>query len=483
MMSEKPTYEELENRIQELEKTESKLKISEAELRESQQVIEGILNGIPARVFWKDQNLVYLGCNKLFAQDAGFADPKDIIGKDDYQMGWRDQAELYRKDDREVIDSGDSKFLIEEPQTTPEGNIITLLTSKTPLRSATGEIAGVLGTYMDITDHKQAELALRQNEQRYKSAQRMGRVGNWEYDILAEKFWGSEETKRIYGFDPENKNFTTDEVENCIPDRETVHQALVDLIEKEKPYDLEFEIRPISGPERKIIKSIAEVVKDESGLPMKVIGVIQDITDLRQADAKLRKSEEKYRILFESSKDANYISSLEGHILEANRSFWDLFGYTEEDLPGLMVQDMYVNPNDRSKFIKEIEEHGFVKDFELELKNKRNIKLDCQITATVQLSPDGLIGGYQGIIRDVTEIRRRKIEKEKLISELQDALVQVKTLSGLLPICSHCKKIRDDKGYWNQIEVYILDHSDAEFSHSICQECAKKYYPDMDIYG
>ena len=109
------------------------------------------------RVFWKDKNLVYLGCNAVFARDAGFADPKDIIGKDDYQMGWRDQAELYRGDDRQVIESGCSKFLIEEPQTTPEGNTITLLTSKIPLRNSKGEISGVLGTYMDITERKRME--------------------------------------------------------------------------------------------------------------------------------------------------------------------------------------------------------------------------------------------------------------------------------------------------------------------------------------
>ena len=69
------------------------------------------------RVFWKDKDLVYLGCNTLFAKDAGFAEPIDIIGKDDYQMGWRNQAELYRNDDWEVIESGESKLLIEEPQT------------------------------------------------------------------------------------------------------------------------------------------------------------------------------------------------------------------------------------------------------------------------------------------------------------------------------------------------------------------------------
>ena len=68
------------------------------------------------------------------------------------------------------------------------------------------------------------------------------------------------------------------------------------------------------------------------------------------------------------------------------------------------------------------------------------------------------------------------------MQELKHTLLKVKTLSGLLPICAHCKKIRDDKGYWNQIESYIRDHSEAEFSHSICQDCAKKHYPDIDIY-
>ena len=74
-------------------------------------------------------------------------------------------------------------------------------------------------------------------------------------------------------------------------------------------------------------------------------------------------------------------------------------------------------------------------------------------------------------------------QREKVIIDLNKALSEVKKLSGLLPICSYCKKVRDDKGYWTQIESYIHDHSEAEFSHSICKECAKKYYPDMDLYN
>ena len=141
-------------------------KQAEELLHASQQLIEGIINAIPVRIFWKDKDLIYLGCNMIFARDAGFSDPKDIIGKDDFQMGWLDQAELYRSGDRQVMESGDSILLNEEPQTTPEGKTNIMLTNKMPLRNSIGEIYGILGTSMDITDRKGAvdEIKLKNQE-------------------------------------------------------------------------------------------------------------------------------------------------------------------------------------------------------------------------------------------------------------------------------------------------------------------------------
>lgn len=137
-------------------------KQAEAALRESRHMLQLVLDTIPARVFWKDLNLNYLGCNHLFARDAGLASPKEIVGRSDYQLGWTDQSERYRQDDLAVIQSGEPKINYEEPQTTPKGGLIWLRTSKIPLRDDVGRIIGVMGTYEEITELKRAEAQIYQ---------------------------------------------------------------------------------------------------------------------------------------------------------------------------------------------------------------------------------------------------------------------------------------------------------------------------------
>jgi len=143
-----------------------------------------VLDTIPVRVFWKDTEGRYLGCNWPFACDAGFDSPETLIGKDDYDMGWKNQADLYRADDRQVITSGIPKLQYEESQTTPAGTQLWLRTSKTPLRDLEGRIIGILGTYEDITERKQAEETLRTSEEKYKRLIETTRTG---YVILDDR--------------------------------------------------------------------------------------------------------------------------------------------------------------------------------------------------------------------------------------------------------------------------------------------------------
>jgi PAS domain S-box-containing protein len=124
----------------------------------SNKLLQTIINTAPVRIFWKSKDLQYLGANNFFAKDAGLSCSDELIGKNDFQLAWKEGAELYREDDRNVIESGVPKLFYEESQTTPNGNVIWLSTSKVPLRNEADEIIGVLGMYEDITGRKQTEI-------------------------------------------------------------------------------------------------------------------------------------------------------------------------------------------------------------------------------------------------------------------------------------------------------------------------------------
>lgn len=104
------------------------------------------------------------------------------------------------------------------------------------------------------------------------------------------------------------------------------------------------------------------------------------------------------------------------------------------------------------------------------------------ITVDPVFDDDGRMIKAVHIARDITQRIKIQHERERLLLELQKNRATLDTLSGLIPICSQCKKIRDDKGYWNQLESYIHNHTGVDFSHGICPECAKKLYPDLDLY-
>ncbi|MCG6535876.1 MAG: PAS domain-containing protein, partial [Syntrophales bacterium LBB04] len=132
---------------EELAISQELLAANQVKLAEAEQMLQLVIDTIPVRIFWKDVNLTYRGCNQLFAQDAGRQLPADLIGKSDYDMGWKEQADLYRQDDQAVIASGMPKINYEEPQTSPEGDHVWLRTSKVPLCDVDGSIIGILGTY------------------------------------------------------------------------------------------------------------------------------------------------------------------------------------------------------------------------------------------------------------------------------------------------------------------------------------------------
>ena len=135
------------------------------ELGRSQDMLKNIINTVPLRVFWKDRESRYLGCNPPFARDAGKSDPAEVVGLDDFQLPWREQADRLHADDQVVMESGEAKLFYESSMTTADGRKLWLNTSRIPLKNSADETIGLLGIYEDITQRKQDEAELRKYQE------------------------------------------------------------------------------------------------------------------------------------------------------------------------------------------------------------------------------------------------------------------------------------------------------------------------------
>jgi PAS domain S-box-containing protein len=154
-------------------------KAAEEQLRAARQMLELVTNTIPHHVFWKDRESRFLGCNAVFARDAGLASAADIVGKTDDDLPWHAQADLYRADDKETMLTGIAKLTYEEPQTSSSGEQLWLETSKVPLRNPDGEVIGVLGLYRDISARKQLEEERERLHAQLQQAQKMEALGQF----------------------------------------------------------------------------------------------------------------------------------------------------------------------------------------------------------------------------------------------------------------------------------------------------------------
>jgi PAS domain S-box-containing protein len=265
---------------------------AEEELRKSQEMLKLILDSIPVRVFWKDLDSVYLGCNKHFAEDAGLESPEQIIGMNDFELSWGDQAELYQSDDRQVMQSGVSKLDYEEPQSWPDGTQLWLRTSKSPLRNVDGAVFGVLGVYEDITKRKLTEMVLRESEQRLADAQRMAHIGNWELDLVTNKLEWSEEIHRVFETDPQTFAPSYEGFLELVhpSDRKGVGTAYSKSVKDKTPYSIEHRLRMPDG-RVKHVHERCQTFYDDDGNPIRSIGTVQDITERVKMEEALRRSQ------------------------------------------------------------------------------------------------------------------------------------------------------------------------------------------------
>jgi PAS domain S-box-containing protein len=276
-------------------------KRAEEKISNSQALLQRIINLLPVRVFWKDKSLRYLGCNEIFAKDAGKNSPEDMVGSDDFQTNWKEQAKSYRDDDQSVIKSGKPKLNFEEFQTTPKGDRICLKTSKVPLIDLQGNTIGLLGTYEDVTERKQAEELLRASETLFKTMFNEAPLGIALIDSL---------TGHIYSVNPMFAKIagrTMEEMTHIdwmsITHPDDVQKDLDNMVllnaGKIPGFQIEKRYLHNDGTYVWINMTIAPIYVEDKAHPRHLC-MIEDITERKQVEETLRESEERYRSLFEN---------------------------------------------------------------------------------------------------------------------------------------------------------------------------------------
>ncbi len=239
----------------------------------------------------------------------------------------------------------------------------------------------------------------------------------------------------------------------------------------------------MSSPDgRRYVEICASPLRNADGEIFAGIEIVRDVTKRKLTEERLLQANGLLKSILESTADGILAVGADGELLGYNRNFMQLW-----NIPPAIME----NFNDETvlnSVLKQLEHPDvFLRRLKNLYANPQTIDMDVIHFKDGRMierytKPLLAAGDYVGRVwsfRDITRIRRDEIEKRQLIDELQNALSEVKKLSGFFPICSHCKKIRDDKGYWNQIETYIKEHSEAEFSHGVCPDCLRKYYPEL----
>jgi len=201
---------------------------------------------------------------------------------------------------------------------------------------------------------------------------------------------------------------------------------------------------------------------------------------MAQQKRQIRHAEARYSMLFAAVPVGLYRATPQGKILDANPALVEMLRCREpESLAGVELGQLYAEPSEYKAWHQLMQREGVAHRQQARLRLFDGAVCWIENSARSLREPHSGKLIYEGCLENTTERKLAEDERERLILELQEALAKVKTLGGLLPICASCKKIRDDKGYWNQIEEFIQTHSEAEFTHSFCPDCMRSLYPEV----
>lgn len=350
------------------------------------------------------------------------------------------------------------------------------------LQACREKLAGFESGAETVSERRRAEEALRFSEEKYSKAFHSSpdsiTISSFQTGLFIEVNEGFE---RIFGF-PRSEAIGCSSVQlKVYADAEGRNRLLEILDTDGSVRDREVAGRRKSG---ELFIGLLSMETIDIGGERCIVTTVRDITERKQAEKELREAEIRYRTLFENANDAIFMMD-ENRFIECNPKTLEMFGCTREQILGhtplqFSPPEQPDGSDSTGKALKKIASamQGEPQQFEWRHTRYDGTPFETEVMLN-RLEISGRLY-LQAIVRDISGRKRAEERLRTANMGLVKALAEVKTLSGMLPICAGCKKIRDDQGYWDQIETYIVHHTDATFTHGLCPDCMKKYFPDNE---
>ncbi len=459
-------------------------RIEEA-LKNEKALLEALMDNIPDSIYFKDRQCRIMKVNRKEMQDLGAVDMSRIIGKTDEDLFGEEFGRRTILSEKHLMESGEPVIGLIETRKLRNGLINWTSTTKVPLRNTNGVIIGLVGITREINELMKAQ----EGRERERNLLRtlIDNLPDYIYikDTEGRFIIGNNAVVKSFGFSLEEDLIGKTDFD-LFPD-ELAKKFRVyeqDIIQSGKGvYDYEGRSIDQSKKEKERWVSTTKVpLRDIQGKVIGTVGIGRDITERKRMEEALRETADKFQFIFENAYDGISIfeetfDRKKRKLIDCNKRYAEMAGRSREELLQIGSTMNIAKPLSEDNHEYYREDVVFRGSFSWDRPDKKDNVIEYSAVPMKVLGKTITIG----IDRDVTERKRIEEERERLIKDLQEALADVKTLSGLVPICANCKQIRDDKGFWMQVESYIQEHSQAQFSHGICPDCMKKLYPDILI--